>query len=191
MNSADVAYIKNHVTCKQVMQDFGTVIKRGDFCVCPFHAEKTGSMKLYPDGRGYYCYGCHDGGDVIKLTMKLYKYTFKGAVNTLNLAYNLGLDLDRKMSMEERRQALKAQNEYKARILEARLDRACAEIEWINAMDDFLAADNMANAFRDARLTAGKTFGELWWQKEKAAYYLMLAEERRRNFYAGSEHDPG
>lgn len=191
MRNADVEYIKDHVTCKQVMEDYGAVIKYGDFCVCPFHNEKTGSMKLYPDKRGYYCYGCHDGGDVIKLTMKLHGLTFKGAVNTLNSSYNLGLNLDRRMSPEERRQALKAQLEAKERILTAKIDRACAEIEWINALDEFLAADAMVETFRAARLTAGRIFGELWWQREKAAYYLELAEERRKQYYAGDQRQPG
>lgn len=187
MNHADVEYIKSHVTCLQVIEDYGIPIKRGNFCVCPFHSEKTGSMKLYPDGRGYYCYGCHDGGDVIKLTMKLHGLTFKGAVNALNSSYNLGLDLGRRMSPEERRQALKAQQDAKERILAAKIDRACAEIEWMEALDNFLEADAMVEAFRDARLTGGKMFGGLWWAREKAAYYLELAEKRRRKWYAGDK----
>lgn len=38
---------------------------------CPIHGEKTPSLCFYPDG-GWYCYGCHKGGDTITLYMELY-----------------------------------------------------------------------------------------------------------------------
>ena len=37
--------------------------------LCPFHNEKTGSLKLYHDH--FYCFGCGEYGDVIKLSGKL------------------------------------------------------------------------------------------------------------------------
>lgn len=42
---------------------------RKDTVLCPFHNEKTGSLKLYHDH--FYCFGCGVHGDVIKLTGKL------------------------------------------------------------------------------------------------------------------------
>lgn len=42
---------------------------RKDTALCPFHNEKTGSLKLYHDH--FYCFGCGEHGDVIKLTGKL------------------------------------------------------------------------------------------------------------------------
>lgn len=38
---------------------------------CPIHGEKTPSLCFYPDG-GFYCYGCHKGGDSVTLYMEMF-----------------------------------------------------------------------------------------------------------------------
>ena len=35
--------------------------------LCPFHKEKSGSFYLYPANATYYCFGCHEHGDVFTL----------------------------------------------------------------------------------------------------------------------------
>ena len=40
-------------------------IKRGG-ASAPFHADKKPSLKIYPNGKGYYCFSCGAGGDPIK-----------------------------------------------------------------------------------------------------------------------------
>ena len=37
--------------------------------LCPFHKEKTPSFSIDPDQGLYYCFGCGQGGDAIKLHM--------------------------------------------------------------------------------------------------------------------------
>jgi DNA primase len=37
----------------------------GGFCVCPFHAEKSGSFHLYDEGRRFHCFGCGAKGDAL------------------------------------------------------------------------------------------------------------------------------
>lgn len=39
---------------------------------CPLHGEKTASLCFYPDG-GWYCFGCHAGGDAVDLYSMLHK----------------------------------------------------------------------------------------------------------------------
>ena len=46
---------------------------------CPFHAEKTGSCKVYTDNH-FNCFGCGARGDVIDLYMQINSCTFKEAV---------------------------------------------------------------------------------------------------------------
>jgi hypothetical protein len=36
-------------------------------CPLPNHEDKTASFVVYPDDRGWYCFGCLRGGDVVKL----------------------------------------------------------------------------------------------------------------------------
>jgi len=50
-----------------VAQRYGSV-KHG-FMRCPFHADKTPSLKLYDDH--FHCFGCGAHGDVLDLTMGL------------------------------------------------------------------------------------------------------------------------
>lgn len=48
--------------------------------LCPFHNEKTPSFYIYPDSNRFYCFGCHESGDILKLTMHLCGVDFKDAV---------------------------------------------------------------------------------------------------------------
>lgn len=50
---------------------------------CPFHSEKTPSFSVTPDKNIYYCFGCHEGGNVIKFVMEMEKIKFPEAVTLL------------------------------------------------------------------------------------------------------------
>jgi len=47
---------------------------------CPFHKEKVPSFVAYPNGKGWYCFGCGRGGDTIDLVMEMYSLDFKEAI---------------------------------------------------------------------------------------------------------------
>lgn len=51
--------------------------------LCPFHEEKSPSFYIYPEGRGYHCFGCGQGGDSISFLMKTKGYSFPEAVRQL------------------------------------------------------------------------------------------------------------
>jgi hypothetical protein len=53
------------------------------FAKCPFHNEKTPSMKVYEDNHAY-CFGCHKQVDVISLYMHINNTTFVEAVRALS-----------------------------------------------------------------------------------------------------------
>ena len=50
---------------------------------CPFHNEKTPSFHVVPERNMYHCFGCGEGGGVIKFVMEMEKLTFVEAVETL------------------------------------------------------------------------------------------------------------
>lgn len=60
--------VKAAVDINTAAEYYGLNVKK-DTALCPFHNEKTASMKLYHDH--FYCFGCGEHGDVIKLTGKL------------------------------------------------------------------------------------------------------------------------
>lgn len=51
--------------------------------LCPFHQERHPSFYLYPDTNSFYCFGCNQGGDVIKFVELAFNYSFKEAVEYL------------------------------------------------------------------------------------------------------------
>ena len=64
----DYAAIKAAVPMERVLAAYGIDAKRGK-AICPFHADKRPSMKVYADG--YYCFSCGNGGDAIKFVARM------------------------------------------------------------------------------------------------------------------------
>lgn len=60
----DYARIRQTATMDKVCALIGIPVRHG-FAICPFHGDSNASMRVYPDDRGFYCFGCHQGGDVI------------------------------------------------------------------------------------------------------------------------------
>lgn len=84
--------IKQTLTVAQVAEFYGFTPNRGGFIQCPFHTgDNHGSLKLYPGSRGWYCFGCNEGGTVIDFVMKLFAISFREAVQRISADF--GLDL--------------------------------------------------------------------------------------------------
>ena len=60
--------VKQSVTTQQAAERYGIRVERNGMCRCPFHEDKTPSMKL---DRRYYCFGCGATGDVIDFVSRL------------------------------------------------------------------------------------------------------------------------
>lgn len=84
----DYAKIKSSVSMRDALARYGIDIARGDVAVCPFHREKTPSMKVYSDG--FYCFGCGTGGDVIKFVAKFFGISNKEAAEKLDVDFGIG-----------------------------------------------------------------------------------------------------
>jgi DNA primase len=84
--------------------------------LCPFHKEKTPSFHVTPDKQMFYCFGCHEGGNVFSFVMKTEKVSFIEAVRTL--ANRAGIELP----MADSAQTGSTQNEqlFRANMLAAR-----------------------------------------------------------------------
>lgn len=74
-------------------------------CRCFFHGGDRKNLKLYGPGKGYYCFVCHEHGDVIRLVMGYSKCSFMEAIEWLNDAFQLHLDLQRDDPYSRRRRA--------------------------------------------------------------------------------------
>ena len=81
------ATVKAAVTARQAAEHYGLKVSRNGMTCCPFHDDKHPSMKV--DER-YYCFGCHETGDVIDFTAKLFSLTAYEAAK--KLAYDFHID---------------------------------------------------------------------------------------------------
>ena len=56
-------------------------LKNGRFwACCPFHEEKTPSFSVSPDKGIFYCFGCHEGGNIFKFISKMENVTYFEAI---------------------------------------------------------------------------------------------------------------
>ena len=62
--------VKGAVTPRMAAERYGLPIQQSGMVCCPFHADRTPSMKLNEDY--FYCFGCGASGDVIALTAQLF-----------------------------------------------------------------------------------------------------------------------
>ena len=95
--------IKRRITMQDICKKYGFEINRRGFICCPFHNEKTASMKIYTNGNGFYCFGCGVGGDVINFVMRLDNLDFKTACEKLNNDFMLGLPIGKRPNLREYR----------------------------------------------------------------------------------------
>lgn len=54
--------------------------------LCPFHKEKTPSFTIFEEDNSFYCFGCHEWGDVIDFYRKVNNANFPATIKAL-LAY--------------------------------------------------------------------------------------------------------
>ena len=93
-----------------VARRYGLKINRAGMAICPFHAEKTPSAKIYPDG--FHCFGCGVHADVIGFTQRLFDLRRPiDAARKLNDDFYLHLDLSGHKTVNEVSEYRKRQRE--------------------------------------------------------------------------------
>jgi len=75
--------IKSRVDLSRIINLY-TLLNRRNFAICPFHEEKTPSFSVSIDKGLWYCFGCHEGGDLFSFLMKVENLTFPEALNFLS-----------------------------------------------------------------------------------------------------------
>ncbi|MGN6800179.1 MAG: CHC2 zinc finger domain-containing protein, partial [Gaiellaceae bacterium] len=68
-----------------VVEDRTSLRKQGARLVgrCPFHEERTPSFSVNPGEGLFYCFGCHNGGDLITFVRETQGLDFAGAIEWL------------------------------------------------------------------------------------------------------------
>jgi len=81
-NASNIVEIaRSYLPLRQKGQDF--------WACCPFHSEKTPSFAISAPKQFYYCYGCHESGNVFKFVMKMENLSWPEAVAMLAKRANI------------------------------------------------------------------------------------------------------
>ena len=145
--------VKSAITMAEVARAYVGEPNRAGFIRCPFHADRTPSLKLYQDS--YYCFGCGEHGDVVDFVGRLFQLTPLDALKKLNDDFNLGLQFDHAPPVPaEQRQRQREQEakrlfeEWKQQTLN-RLD-ACIRIANLVNFNSVLESEAVALQYRES-----------------------------------------
>jgi DNA primase len=118
IRDADIAAVRERARIEQIVGEYVSLRNAGGGSLkglCPFHDEKSPSFHITPARGMFFCFGCHEGGDVISFVQKIDQLSFTEAVE--RLADKVGLHL----RYEEARagSAPQAHREQRTRFVEA------------------------------------------------------------------------
>ena len=99
--------VKQQTDIVRIVGDYVKLRKSGAnwSALCPFHKEKSGSFYLYPTTASYYCFGCHEHGDVFTFVMKMDNVSFPEAVRSVATKMGISLPQREFSSPQEAREA--------------------------------------------------------------------------------------
>ena len=86
--------VKDRVTALQAAKFYGISVKRNGMACCPFHNDKTPSMKL---DKRYHCFGCGADGDVISFVGQMF------GLQPLDAAMKLNKDMGLMIPVPEKK----------------------------------------------------------------------------------------
>ena len=100
--------VKSQVDIVKIIGDYVRLRRSGaqNFSgLCPFHKEKTPSFSVNAAHNYFYCFGCHEKGDVFTFVMKLENVSFPEAIRTVAAKAGIPLPKREFTSPEEAREA--------------------------------------------------------------------------------------
>ena len=69
--------------------------------LCPFHGEKTPSFTVSTTKQIFHCFGCHEGGDIIKFVQKIERLEWMDAVRQLSKDFGIPMPELRPQTAED------------------------------------------------------------------------------------------
>ena len=173
--------IKARIPATELLPFYGIEIDRSGFAKCPFHGERTASLKAYPGDRGFCCFGCHASGDVIDFVMKYFGLPFKDAITKINDDFHLGFPIGQKISRQHmldnaRREFLARREREKQMEEKHRID-----LDVNSAFDEWKRLDDQTELFAPKKIgdEFSPQFAEALREIDGAAYRLDCAEIER------------
>lgn len=176
--------IKSRLTTLEVFTYYGFEPNSRGFVCCPLHGEKTPSLKVFNDDRGWICFGCHKGGDIINFVREYFGLTFADALAKINEDFFLGLPIGEKRTERQRLADAKAAYHRKKNLEKERLERKKIEDEYWLAFKKWKRFDDNKRNYAPKNQTdrLHPLFVEALQNIELSAHQLDVAEYRRQSY---------
>ena len=115
----ELGEIKQTIDLVALVESAGVELERSGsrhIGLCPFHADKTPSFFVFPDGH-FKCFGCQEHGDPIDFVQKFHGVDFKGALRILGIEQGPVTPKKRQeiKKLQHQRKLIKAFREWEAR----------------------------------------------------------------------------
>ena len=172
-----VQTIKDRLTMREVLERYGYTADRKGFIRCPFHSEKTPSMRIYE--KDYHCFGCQEHGDVITFVQKLFNLSFQEVLKKIDIDFGLNLYGDK--TFEELRKSHYQLKQLQAKRKREKAEREQSNVECWKAFDEWKRLDD--NKQKLAPKTSDEELHPLFVEAlQKLSYqvYLLDCLETRR-----------
>ena len=172
-----VQTIKDRLTMCEVLERYGYEPNKKGFVCCPFHNEKTPSMKIFE--KDYHCFGCGEHGDVITFVQKLFNLSFQEALKKIDVDFGLNLYGDK--TFEELRKSHYQQKKLQAERERKKTEKEQSNNEYWAAFDEWKRLDD--NKRKYAPKTADEELHPLFIEAlQKLAHqeYLLECAEMQR-----------
>lgn len=173
-----VQTIKDRLTMREVLERYGYTADRKGFIRCPFHNEKTPSMRIYD--KDYHCFGCGEHGDGITFVQKLFNLSFQESLKKIDIDFGLNLYGDK--TFEELRKSHYQTKQLQAKREREKAEKKQAENEYWVAFDEWKRLEDNKQKFKpktpDEELHP--LFVEALQKSAFQEYLLDCLETRRR-----------
>lgn len=126
--------IKNQLQMVDVLARYGYEPNRASFVCCPFHGEKTPSMKVYP--KDYHCFGCGAHGDMIDFVRRIFDISFNDALKRIDTDF--GLNLFKSKSFEDMRKAHLQRKALKAKRERIKREQEQRQKQYWDVFDEYV-----------------------------------------------------
>lgn len=141
--------IKSSIKISEVAKQNGIEVNSSGFILCPFHSEKSASLKIFTDNT-FYCFGCGTGGDVITFAKKLYNIDFNQAIFKLNYDFNLSLPIGRRLTRSEQNKFKEQNQAAQERIAKDRQKSKELSDNYYHALDRLMSLKYIIKHFKPA-----------------------------------------
>jgi DNA primase len=96
IKDASVQAVLSAANIVDVVSGYTSLRKRGATYsgLCPFHQEKTPSFTVSADKGLYYCFGCGEGGDIVRFVERMENLSFAEAVEQLGERFGVPVEFE-------------------------------------------------------------------------------------------------